>query len=113
VKFFDISNEVQSRTLLKKDVFMLLSLLPIKKSDNVSPASLKGFTVIDDTHGEIGVVTAVLEMPQQLILEINNGSKNILIPANEDIIHKIDKKRKTIFIDAPDGLIDLYLEGSE
>lgn len=113
VKFVDISNEVMARTLLKKDVFILLSLLPKKKSNNLIPASLKGFTVIDNKQGEIGVVHNILEMPQQLILEIRNGSKNILIPANEAIIRKIDKRRKSIFIDAPDGLIDLYLESSE
>lgn len=113
VKFIDISNDVQARTLLKTDVFMLSSLLPEKKSENLSPASLKGFTVIDDTQGEIGVVNNILEMPQQLILEISNGSKNILIPANEDIINKIDQKLKIIFINAPEGLINLYLEGSD
>jgi 16S rRNA processing protein RimM len=113
VKFIDISNEVQARTLLKTNVFFPLSILPEKRPDNLSPASLKGFTVIDDVHGNIGVVKNILEMPQQLILEISNGSKNILVPANEEIIHKIDKKNRTIFIDAPGGLIDLYLEGSD
>ena len=34
------------------------------------------------------------EMPQQLILQITNGKKEILIPANADIIYKIDKKNK-------------------
>ncbi len=109
IKFQDIDNAVKAQQYLKCNVFIPLSSLPKPKKKEITFKDLVGFKVIDDSYGEIGEVINVMEMPQQLILEIKKGTKEILIPANENIIHKIDKKKKTILIDAPDGLIDIYL----
>ena len=109
IKFHDIDNEQKVQQILKCNVFVPLAVLPKPKKTEVTFEDLVGYKVIDDAYGEIGDVTSVMEMPQQLILEIKNGTKEILIPANEEIIHKIDKKKKTILINAPDGLIDICL----
>jgi len=74
---------------------------------------LIGFKVIDDVHGEIGEITNILEMPQQLIFEIHKVKKEILIPANENIIYKIDSNKKIVFINTPEGLIDIYLDSKD
>ena len=34
----------------------------------------------------------------------------ILIPVIDPVIKKVDREAKTIFISAPNGLIDLYLQ---
>ena len=34
----------------------------------------------------------------------------ILIPMNDEFITKVDRENKTIIVDTPEGLIDLYLE---
>ncbi len=39
-----------------------------------------------------------------------NGDKEILIPVVDPVIKKVDRDQRTIFIEAPKGLIDLYLE---
>ncbi|MGA9588941.1 MAG: 16S rRNA processing protein RimM, partial [Salegentibacter sp.] len=41
--------------------------------------------------------------------EIKNGDKQILIPMNDEFIQKIDKTNKTIYLNTPEGLVDLYL----
>ncbi|MFA5782686.1 MAG: ribosome maturation factor RimM [Bacteroidales bacterium] len=121
VRLRDINIEEKARALVKCRIFIPLSMLPKQKAPSPKPvvskaepfqapnSKLKGFKVIDDTHGEIGEVKSILEICQQLLLEIKNGTKEILIPANEEIIYKIDKKNKTIYINAPEGLIDIYL----
>jgi 16S rRNA processing protein RimM len=38
------------------------------------------------------------------------GEKEILIPIIDSIIDKVDRDSKTIYITAPNGLIDIYLE---
>jgi 16S rRNA processing protein RimM len=38
------------------------------------------------------------------------GDKEILVPVIDPVIKKVDRENKTIYIDAPNGLIDLYLE---
>jgi 16S rRNA processing protein RimM len=109
IKFLDIDNALKAQQYLKCNVFIPLSALPKPKKKEITFIDLVGFKVIDDTYGDIGEVSHVMEMPQQLILEIKKGTIEILIPANENIIQKIDKKKKTILIDAPNGLIDIYL----
>jgi 16S rRNA processing protein RimM len=37
--------------------------------------------------------------------------KEVLIPIQDEIIMEVDRKNKSILVDAPDGLIDLYLNG--
>ncbi|MDP5061911.1 MAG: 16S rRNA processing protein RimM, partial [Maribacter sp.] len=32
-----------------------------------------------------------------------------LIPVNDDIVTKIDRENKSIFVKTPEGLVDLYL----
>jgi 16S rRNA processing protein RimM len=110
IKFNDIHTEEKARQLVKSKVFISSSFLPEDQKDRFDPFALTGFKVIDDTQGEIGEISKILEMPQQIILEIWKGKKEILIPANENIINKVDKKKKTVYISAPEGLIDLYLD---
>jgi 16S rRNA processing protein RimM len=111
VKLHDVDAVEKAKQLLKSDICLPLSLLSEKNKTVLQPAMLNGYKVIDDEKGDIGEVAKVLEMPQQLILEIRFNKKEILIPANEDIIYKIDHKKKIIYLNAPEGLIDIYLEG--
>ncbi len=68
-----------------------------------------GYEVVDKNAGTIGALTDILEGPQQDLLQVNAGGKEILIPFVDEVFEKADHHRKQIFIDAPDGLIDLYL----
>ncbi|NTW33067.1 MAG: 16S rRNA processing protein RimM [Bacteroidetes bacterium] len=108
VKFNDIDSEEKAKKLVKCNIFLPLQMLA-KSKKPPQQSDIIGYKVIDDNKGEIGVISNILDMPQQLILEIKNGPIEILIPANENIIYKIDKKNKTVFINAPEGLIDIYL----
>ncbi len=69
-----------------------------------------GFRVIDQTHGDIGILEDILDRPEQEILKINHLGKEILIPLVDEIFEKIDPEKQQLFINAPTGLIDLYIE---
>ncbi len=71
---------------------------------------LVGFRVEDFEKGDIGLVSGILETAQHPVLEIELGDKLILVPWVDAIVKEIDEDAKTIKIEAPDGLIDLYLE---
>ena len=68
-----------------------------------------GFSLIDRIHGDIGVVQSINDSASQVLFEVLKGEKQLLIPLNDEIIKEVDRKAKTIAIDAPDGLVDLYL----
>jgi len=43
------------------------------------------------------------------LFEINRNGKEILIPVNDHFILKVDRTSKIIYLDVPEGLIELYL----
>jgi len=44
------------------------------------------------------------------LFEVENNGQELLIPMNDEFIVKIDRENKTVVVETPDGLIDLYLE---
>ncbi|HOY32894.1 MAG TPA: ribosome maturation factor RimM [Bacteroidales bacterium] len=81
-----------------------------KKSRTVGLEDLTGFELIDKNFGKVGKIHQILELPQQLIMQVFCGKKEVLIPFNEKIVEQIDAVSKTVFIQAPGGLIDFYLK---
>ncbi len=72
---------------------------------------LIGFVVTDFEKGEIGSVVGILETAQHPVLEIEKDDKLILVPWVDAIVKNIDNEKRSIKIEAPDGLIDLYING--
>lgn len=90
-------------------VFLPLSMLPKKKGKHFYFHEIIGFEVIDQSVGPVGNIRQVIEYPHQSVIQVFKNNKEILIPITENIIKKVDRKNKKLFIDAPSGLIDLYL----
>jgi 16S rRNA processing protein RimM len=95
--------------LVKAGLYLPLSFLPALTGKHFYFHEMPGYTVIDKTHGTIGVIEEVLDLPHQAVFQIKFGEKEILIPAQEQFIVSIDRTTKTLEVDAPEGLIDLYL----
>ena len=72
---------------------------------------LVGFQVEDFEKRDVGVVSGILETAQHPVLEIDFEDKLILVPWVDAIVKEIDMDARTIKIEAPDGLIDLYVNG--
>ncbi|MBX7227443.1 MAG: ribosome maturation factor RimM [Chitinophagales bacterium] len=58
----------------------------------------------------LGMITDILEMPQQTLAQIMYKNKEVLIPVVEDFILSFHKKKKEIIFDLPEGYLDIYLE---
>jgi len=70
--------------------------------------SLTGYKVLIQGNEELGSITEVIRNPGQYLLNIISGKKkNVLIPFHEDFIVSIDKKKKIIVMDIPDGLTEI------
>lgn len=110
LKLNGINRIEQTLEFLRKDVYLPDSFKLKKEAGFFEYKDLIGYSVKDKNHGDIGEVSQVLSYPQQEIIEIKFKGKEILLPANETFIEKINQKSKTLFVNAPAGLIDLYLE---
>jgi 16S rRNA processing protein RimM len=111
IKLEDNNSVDEAKALIGKEVYLPLNTLPKLAGNQFYFHEVIGFTIIDATKGEVGTIKQVLEYPTQSIFEvINADGKEILIPIAENIIAKVDRTNKTIEVNTPDGLIDLYLE---
>lgn len=110
LSFADIDSVDQAEILAGSDLYQPVSMLKPLTGNRFYYHEVKGFEVHDKSHGFIGTITEVLEYPHQAVLNIVLGEKEILIPITDEIVTGIDRSKKQLYTDAPEGLIDLYLE---
>lgn len=108
VEFEDLSAE-ESLALVGHDLYLPLSLLPKLTGNQFYFHEVKGFRVVDESHGDIGTIATIIEYPAQPLFQIMKGDVEILIPVIDPVIKRVSREEKTIYIQAPNGLIDLYL----
>lgn len=106
----DVTPE-KALTLIKKELYLPLNLLPKLKGNKFYFHEVLNFEVIDKIKGNIGVIQKIMDHPAQPILQVlHSSNKEILIPIADDIVLDVDRKKKQMTISAPEGLIELYLE---
>ncbi|MDT0641229.1 ribosome maturation factor RimM [Zunongwangia sp. F363] len=108
-KFEDIDTEDDAEDIIGCELYLPLTMLPKLGENQFYFHEIIGFTVMDAQHGNIGQVTSVNDSTAQALFEITKDGREILIPMNDEFIEKLDKKNKTIYLDTPEGLVDLYL----
>ena len=68
-----------------------------------------GFTVVDANFGEVGQIVHINDKAAQPLFEIDRQGAEVFIPMVDDFIKKVDREKKIIEVETPQGLIDLYL----
>ena len=68
------------------------------------------FKIVDTNFGFIGIIKGVNDSTAQALFEIDREGTEILIPMNDQFIVEVNRKTKTITVETPPGLIDLYLD---
>ena len=109
VQFEDVTTEAEADSLLKSDVYLPLEFLPKLEGNKFYFHEVIGFTIEDEHFGQVGTITGVNDSTPQALFEIDRNGKEILIPVNDEFIKTVDRNNKTIVVNTPDGLIDLYL----
>jgi 16S rRNA processing protein RimM len=110
VQFEDVTTEADADSLLKCDVYLPLEFLPKLDGNKFYFHEVIGFKVEDLNYGVVGTITGVNDSTAQALFEIEKDGKEILIPINDEFIETVDRAKKTIMVNTPQGLIDLYLE---
>lgn len=78
-----------------------------KFAESSAPIALLGYLLYDN-ETELGKVVEVIEQPHQVLCVIEYKGKEAYIPVHEESLLKMDKKNKKIFLDLPEGLLDIY-----
>ena len=64
--------------------------------------------MIVNENEELGEICEVIEQPHQVLCKIMLDGKEALIPVHEDSLDKLDKKNRKLYVNLPDGLLDIY-----
>ncbi|WP_179021714.1 ribosome maturation factor RimM [Winogradskyella forsetii] len=110
LKFEDVNTEADADALIKTELYLPLDLLPKLEGDKFYFHEVIGFTIKDKNYGKVGVLKGINDSTAQALFEIDRDGIEILIPMNDEFIVKVDRKNKTIEVNTPEGLIDLYME---
>lgn len=106
---FEETTPDEAAALVGCRLFLPLAMLPKLDGNRFYFHEIIGWKVIDQEKGDIGTIASVIDYPAQALFQIMNNDKEILIPVIDQVIKKVDREKKIIFIEAPNGLIDLYL----
>lgn len=107
IKLEDIYSKEAAGRLLQKQVYVEEKYFrQIIKEDSI--LYYLDFLVQDHTAGILGKVAEVVEMPSQLLLKIYQNDHELLIPLNDQTLESIDKKKRILYVNLPDGLLDIY-----
>src|SRR5690606_28020169 len=110
INFEDIDHIDKAQGLVRKKVYLAKDKMPVRDPEDFRFTDLIGYIAVDETFGELGEIMHVQEMPQQFIATVQINDQEALFPLNVDLIKGIDMEQRFIFIDLPEGLIDMYLD---
>lgn len=105
IKLEDINTKEDAAVLAKKQVFGNLEYA-LPEEEEVD-SEFVGFSIVDSNVGEIGVVINVTSMGDYDLVTLNFNEKELLLALHPDLILKTDLKKKILFIQAPEGILDI------
>ena len=110
LKFDDVTNEADADALLKCDLYLPLDSLPKLEGNKFYFHEIIGYQLNDENFGAVGKIKGVNDSTAQALFEVDRDGIEILIPMNDDFIKTLDRGAKTITVNTPPGLIELYLD---
>lgn len=107
VKFESIDSVDLSKKLIGKTAYALDDFII---EDEESLKYFIGYTVIDSKYGNIGTIVDIDDKTENVVITVAHPSgSEIILPFNDDLLNEIDDDLKTVDLNAPDGLIEMYL----
>ena len=106
VKLKEIRSEDDVNEVINKNVYVNSTEIGSNIDLGFFYNNLINFDVITDSK-KIGRIENINSKLPQPVFEIIYDSRKVLIPIHEDFIRKIDKVNNTIYLDFPDGLLEI------
>jgi 16S rRNA processing protein RimM len=108
VTFDGVNNEEDVKHLVGRPLFLPLDFLPKLNEKQFYFHEIIGFEISDENKGNLGVVKDVFDNSANPLIEGNLNNTEFLFPINDEVIKKVDRTNKTLFICLPEGLYELY-----
>jgi 16S rRNA processing protein RimM len=105
--FDDIGIVEIIKDLVDCQVYIPRSVIRSEKQLLGIDKNIVGYHVTDKSLGSLGVVAEMISIEHNPLIKIIQGKKEILLPLQPDFILQIDAVSKNIYVNVPEGLIDL------
>ena len=106
VKFEDIDTAEEARKFTNVEVYFPPKKFMDEQEDVTSWNFFIGFRVEDVHHGYLGEITDVDDTTINVLFSIEKDGEELLLPAHEEFIIDLDREKKVMKVDVPDGLIE-------
>jgi 16S rRNA processing protein RimM len=107
LKFEDVNTVEEAQAISKSALYLPKTSRPKSGRGEFYDDEIVGFQVVDDDAGELGSVTEITTAgPNKLLTLIHNG-KEVLIPINGPFIKSVNKTKKTISVELPEGFLEI------
>ena len=110
VTFEDVNTIEKAQALVGCSLFLSLDELEELSEEEFYYHEIKGYTVVDEIKGELGVVREVYSLNGQDLIAMDYQGIEVLIPTVADIVIKADKENKRLIVKLPEGLLEVYLD---
>ena len=106
VKLEGLDTKEAARRVVQKEVWL-------RKEDfeqfagMAAPISLVGFRLIDGGQ-DLGEILEIIEQPHQVLCRIEIGGKEALVPLHEQTLRRVDRVKREVHVELPEGLLDVY-----
>lgn len=95
MKLEDVDTLKDAEELVGRDILL-------SEEEDEDGISLTGFTLFDQNKREIGPVTDFVDIPGNPCIEVLGA----LVPCADECIIKVDRKKKRLYLNIADGLLD-------
>ena len=106
LKLEGVDSKEGARALVQKEVWVTEEDFD-RLAGRSAPISLVGYQLWEGGNC-LGEVLEVIEQPHQVLCRIDYHGKEALIPIHEETLKKVDKKKRELHVELPDGLLDVY-----
>ena len=108
VKLEDVNTAEKARMFTNVDVYFPVKYVDDVETDNhLSWDYFVGFRVKDTRHGDLGLIIEVDDSTVNTLFVIDYHGEELLVPAQEDFIVKMDNKKKLMIVELPEGLLNI------
>lgn len=107
IKLEGIDTEQQAKRMTNVEVFFPKDHAEELEDNELTWSYFVGFLINDVNKGDIGKVTDVDDSTINTLFVVDYKGTEILIPAQEDFIVDLDREKRVITMQIPEGLLDL------
>ena len=107
IKLEGIDTEQQARRMTNVEVYFPKEHAEKLDDNELTWNYFVGFLIKDINKGEIGKVTDVDDSTINTLFVVDHKGNEVLIPAQEDFMVDLNRKKKVITMHLPEGLLEL------